>query len=55
VAKFPHPSALPITIPRTSPIEHPVKQCSVADNAVRLSGLFQTAMQAPSRILDSTT
>src|SRR5215218_752283 len=44
VARFPHPSALPITIPSTSPMEHPVRQCKVALKAVRLSGLFQIAI-----------
>jgi hypothetical protein len=44
VAKVPHPSAVPITMPKTSPMAHPVRQCRVALKAVRLSGSFQMAM-----------
>src|SRR5918992_1095918 len=44
VATLLHPSAVPITIPSTSPMAHPVKQCSVAEKAVRLSELFQVAI-----------
>jgi hypothetical protein len=36
-----HPNALPITIPSTSPMEHPVRQCSVALKAVRLRELLR--------------
>src|ERR687898_31162 len=44
VATLLHPSAVPITIPSTSPMAHPVKQCSVAEKAVRLSELFQVTI-----------
>src|SRR5215208_4204402 len=44
VATLLHPSAVPITIPSTSPMAHPVRQCSVAEKAVRLSELFQVAI-----------
>lgn len=36
-AALPHPEAVAITSPSTSPIAHPVKQCSVARTAVRVS------------------
>lgn len=30
VARFPQPNAVPITMPSTSPMAHPVRQCRVA-------------------------
>jgi hypothetical protein len=36
VATVLHPRAVPITRPSTSPMAHPVRQCSVAEKAVRL-------------------
>src|SRR5215208_3611908 len=44
VATVLHPRAVPITTPSTSPMAHPVRQCSVAEKAVRLSELFQVAI-----------
>src|SRR3712207_5686033 len=37
VATLPHPSAVPITIPKTSPMAHPVRQCAVALKATLFS------------------
>ena len=37
VAPFPHPSDVPITIPTTSPMAQPARQCSVAMRATALS------------------
>src|SRR4028118_208739 len=37
VATLPHPSAVPITIPRTSPMAQPVRQCAVALKAILFS------------------
>src|SRR5918999_4015020 len=37
VAKVPHPRAVPITMPNTSPMAQPARQCSVALNAVLFS------------------
>lgn len=36
-AMFPHPSRVPMTRPNTSPMEQPVRQCTVAETAMRLS------------------
>src|ERR687898_2599917 len=44
VATVLHPRAVPITIPSTSPMAHPVRQCAVAEKAIRLSELFQVAI-----------
>src|ERR671938_162165 len=37
VARLPHPNAVPATMPRISPMLHPVRQCSVALNDSLLS------------------
>ena len=37
VATLPHPSVVPITIPKTSPMAHPVRQCAVALKATLFS------------------
>src|SRR5829696_2607239 len=44
VATVLHPRAVPTTTPSTSPMAHPVRQCSVAEKAVRLRKLFQVAI-----------
>ena len=46
VAGLPSPAAVPITIPSTSPIAHPVRQWSVASAATRLS---EAAVPLPMR------
>ena len=50
VLQFPSPDAVPMTMPATSPIEQPVRQCSVALNASRFndrreSWLFADTLQ----------
>jgi len=53
VATFPHPNTVPIIIPSTSPMEHPVRQCSVAENAILLSELLWVAISVlPVRVYD---
>jgi hypothetical protein len=37
VCQLPHPSAVPMIIPSTSPIAQPVRQCAVAERATRFS------------------
>src|SRR5215211_2925768 len=54
VATVLHPRTVPITIPSTSPMAHPVRQCSVAEKAVLLSELFQVAINIlPARVSTS--
>lgn len=55
VAKSPHPKAVPITMPNTSPIAHPVRQCAVALNAVLLSEEPVVAIALLSKLLDVFT
>ena len=43
-AASPQPAAVAMTIPSTSPIAHPVRQCSVAWSASRLSDVRMCAI-----------
>src|SRR6185503_3855670 len=53
VAPLLQPSALPITMPSTSPIAHPVRQCSVAAQAVRFRSMKETGGVRGIRTLDT--
>ncbi|GAB3872983.1 hypothetical protein GCM10029964_012360 [Kibdelosporangium lantanae] len=54
VGTFANPVQVPITMPSTSPIAHPVKQCKVADAAIPQLAFIPNSSQVPPPVSEGT-